>query len=127
MYEYKFLNTGILDLMEDIKQEKLSKAHTRGVNDLKGTGVEVSNRLYDIWRSMIRSCYARASKSNPRSVVEEWMNLSGFVEWVGDRDVSDLKLKIRDNKTQYGDDIIVTRGRVYGPESCFFVNRGQIK
>lgn len=75
--------------------------------------------FYERWKSMLKRCYSKLSPtSSPTyvgcTVVEEWKRFSVFKEWMQQQDWEGKHLD---------KDILVEGNRVYGPDTCIFVDR----
>lgn len=77
---------------------------------------------YEDWNSMIKRCYAEASRKHSSSyddkeVCEEWHNFQVFAEWA--------TKQIGFNQPDYhlDKDLLVKGNLVYGPETCVYLPR----
>lgn len=100
-----------------------------GINDVDysiGTSTWVDGKkkcvttcpFYKVWQQMLRRCYDKKySEQYPNyigcSVVEEWFSLSTFKAWMEQQDWGGKHLD---------KDLLVMDNKVYGPETCLFLN-----
>lgn len=83
-----------------------------GLND-----VDSHHKAYPCWKGMLRRCYSQAYSSRHPSYVgccvcQDWIRLSGFVDWYNDHIIDGYHLD---------KDILVPGNKVYGPTTCSFV------
>lgn len=79
-----------------------------------------NTKAYDAWSGMIDRCYKSSVQLlNPTyigcSVVDEWHDFSVYYKWFTDNYISGFDVD---------KDIKVSGNKVYGPEFCMFVSRG---
>lgn len=75
------------------------------------------NKIYDVWRDMLRRCYTPSSTRTAKdyagcTVCKHWHNFQNFAKWADNRYSADLRLD---------KDLLVLGNKIYSPETCVFV------
>lgn len=85
----------------------------------KGRHKAFENKIYDIWRQMLRRCYDRkAQEKRPTyigcSVDERWHDFQDFADWYVNHEYYGFGY-------QLDKDVLTPNNKIYSPETCCFV------
>ena len=114
---------GFNHLRRNMKAKKL--IYGVGINDAtyqvsdRSSGKEVRCPFYILWKNVLARCYSPAYQKNNTtyigcSVDHRWYSFMAFRAWVETKDWKDKQLD---------KDILVLGNKVYGPDTCMFVDR----
>lgn len=100
-----------------------------GINDVKGVmskNNKLNNRIYYLWKSMLRRCYCEdflilCPSYRGCSVCERWHRLSNFMNDIRHIDGYDLWVNSDDNRYCLDKDIKIKGNKEYSINTCKFV------
>ena len=81
------------------------------------------NKAYKTWSHMLERCYDDEHRDKFKTykdceVCNEWLNYQNFAEWFHDN-----YYEIDNDEMCLDKDIIIKGNKIYGPDTCVFVNR----